>query len=91
MYSQVIVNVDSKLKSRAMKKAKIAGVPFSSILKMAIKDFVDGYLDIGLFKTEKFNDKTSKRISLALEDIAKGRNLSPAFSSADEAIAYLRK
>jgi len=85
--SQVIVNVDSKLKSLAMKKAKAQGLPFSSVLKFAIKAFVDGQMNVGI--VENFNQKTRKEINKALRDIAKGKNLSPQFSTVAEARAWL--
>jgi antitoxin component of RelBE/YafQ-DinJ toxin-antitoxin module len=87
--SQVIVNVDSKLKSLAMKKAKSEGLPFSSVLKFAIKAFVDGDIEVGL--VENFNKKTRREIVKAEKDFSKGKNLSPRFSTVDEMIAHLKR
>ncbi|OHA16582.1 MAG: hypothetical protein A3C79_01480 [Candidatus Taylorbacteria bacterium RIFCSPHIGHO2_02_FULL_45_28] len=87
--SQVIFNVDSKLKSLAMKKAKAQGMPFSSVLKFAIKAFVENKFKIEL--VPDFNLKTRWEVDEALKDIAAGKNLSPTFSTVDEMIAHLRK
>lgn len=91
MTSQVIFKIDRKLKDQAMKKAQNQGLPFASVLKMATKAFVDGDLTIGLVGSEKFNIATTKEIKAALKDIAKGKNLSPRFSSAKEAVQYLSR
>ena len=40
--------------------------------------------------SEKFNASTSRMIKRALKDISQGKNLFPSFSSAKEAIKYLR-
>lgn len=87
MTSQVIVNVDSQLKRRAMKKAQGQGIPFSAVLKLAIKAFVEGHLNVGL--VGDFNEKTRNEISKAEKDIAKGRNISPKFATVAQALAYL--
>jgi antitoxin component of RelBE/YafQ-DinJ toxin-antitoxin module len=87
MISQVIVNVDSVLKEKAMKKAKKAGIPFSSVIKMAIKAFVEDRFNVGLIGN--LNAKTSRELRQALKDIKKGKNLSPVFNTVDEARKFL--
>jgi hypothetical protein len=91
MTTQVIVNVDKNLKIQAMKKAKREGIPFSAVLKLAIKAFVDGHLNVGFIGDERFNAATRSDIGGVRRDIAKGKNLSPRFSSARSAIYYLNK
>ena len=90
MVTQVIFKIDKKLKDKAMAKAQNAGIAFASVLKLATKAFVDGDLSLGLVGSEKFNASTSKEIKRALKDISQGKNMSPAFSSAKEAIKYLK-
>ena len=48
MNTQVVFNLDAKVKAKAMKRAKAEGVPFSSVLKMAAKNFANGNLSIDL-------------------------------------------
>ncbi|OGG53385.1 hypothetical protein A3H16_01520 [Candidatus Kaiserbacteria bacterium RIFCSPLOWO2_12_FULL_53_8] len=48
MTTQIVFNIDPKIKAQAMKRAKREGVPFASVLKMATKAFADGQLSIGL-------------------------------------------
>ena len=89
MVTQVIFKIDKKLKDKAMAKAQNEGIAFSSVLKFATKAFVDGDFELGLVGSgsEKFNATTSREIKRALADIAKGKNMSPSFSS----VAELRK
>jgi antitoxin component of RelBE/YafQ-DinJ toxin-antitoxin module len=86
MISQVIVNVDSKLKNLAMKKAQKQGIPFSAVLKLAIKAFVEDKFGIGL--VADFNKKTRKEMDEAMSDIKSGKNLSPRFASVGDARAW---
>jgi hypothetical protein len=90
MNTQVIFNLDKKLKEQAMKKAQSQGVPFGFILKLATKAFVDGDFNVGLISKEEFNPSTRKSVEKALKDIKEGKNLSPKFNSAKDAIAYLK-
>ena len=73
-----------------MKKARAEGVPFASVLKFATKAFVDGDFSIGIVERPVLNDKTRKIIDRALKNIKAGKNLSPGFDNAKDAIAYLR-
>ncbi len=90
MTTQVIFKIDKKLKDLAMKKAQNEGLPFGAVLKLATKAFVDGTFDVGLISNETFNPATAKSLKKALKDIENGKNLSRSFSSAKEAIAYLK-
>lgn len=89
MNTQVIFNLDKKLKEKAMKKAQSQGVPFGFILKLATKAFVEGDFNVGLVSKEEFNPATRKSINKSLEDIKKGKNLSPEFDNVDDAIKWL--
>ena len=74
-----------------MQKAQNEGIPFASILKLATKAFVENQLNVGLVGKEEFNLRTRKMIARELKDIEKGKNMSPGFSNAKDAIAYLKK
>lgn len=86
MTSQVIFNLDSKIKAKAMKRAKAEGVPFSSFLKMAAEMYAKGEWEIALVP----NAKTARELKQASKDYREGKNISPAFASDDEAEKYLR-
>jgi antitoxin component of RelBE/YafQ-DinJ toxin-antitoxin module len=92
MTTQVLFKIDKKLKEKAQKKAKADGLSFSDILQMSTRAYVEGKIIPGMIQPEeKFNAKTRKEIEKALKDIKEGKNLSPAFDNAKDAIAYLRK
>jgi len=91
MTTQVIFTIDKNLKDEAMRKARSFGLSFSSVLNLATQAFVEGKINIGIVENQPFNDKTAKEITLALKDIKLGKNLSPCFSSAKQAIDYLKK
>lgn len=91
MTTQVIFKIDKKLKDQAMKKAQNEGIALASVLKLATKAFVSGDLNVALVEKEEFNAKTRRGIEAAIKDIEAGKNLSPKFDNAKEAIAYLKK
>jgi antitoxin component of RelBE/YafQ-DinJ toxin-antitoxin module len=91
MTTQVIFTIDKKLKYEAMRKARSFGLPFSSVLNLATRAFVDGKINVGVVETPTFNEKTAREIRSALSDIAQNKNVSPRFFSAKEASNYLRK
>ena len=91
MTTQVIFKIDKRLKAKAMKKAQTEGIAFASVLKLATQAYVKGDLDVELVSQPKLNAKTRKELREAIKDIKLGRNLSPAFDNAEDAIAYLKK
>jgi len=85
MATQVVFNIDPKIKAKAMKRAKREGVPFASVLKFAAKAFAEGRFSIDVveeIRPEKL--KVWGRESRALER-GKGRH----FASAQEAQAFV--
>lgn len=90
MNTQVVFKIDKNLKKKAMAKAKHEGIAFASILKLAAKAFVDGDLTLGLIGSEKFNAKTAREVKSALKDISQGKNISQGFTSAKDAIKFLK-
>ena len=90
MSSQVIFKVDKKLKEKAMKKAQNEGIAFSSVLKLATQAYVDGALSVQLVAQPKLNAKTRRELLKVSKEIREGKNLSPFFNNAQDAIAYLK-
>lgn len=89
MNTQVIFKMDKKLKERAMKKARAEGLPFSSVLTLATKSFLDGGLSIEAVQRPVINDRTRKMLDREIKEIKDGKNLSPRFRSAKDMIAHL--
>ncbi|MFA6158290.1 MAG: hypothetical protein WC763_01530 [Candidatus Paceibacterota bacterium] len=90
MNTQVVFNIDSKLKEKAMKKARNEGVPFASILKLATRAFVEGDLDVRLSRKDDLNPRTRRSLIRDIGETKKGKGLSPVFENAKDAIAYLK-
>ena len=88
MTTQIVFNIDPKIKAKAMKRAKREGVPFASVLKFATREFAEGRLSVGIVN-ERFNARTAKEIRDALNDIKKGKKMI-SFKSAKAMDEYLR-
>lgn len=90
MTTQVVFKIDDKLKKKAMKKADQEGLAFSTVLKLATQAYVNGDLEVGIEKPQRLNAKTRRELIQISKDIEQGKNLSPAFRNAKDAIAYLK-
>lgn len=90
MTTQVIFNIDKKLKDQAMKKAAGQGITYSTVLKLATRAFVENRFDIDVVIPEPFNQKTRQAMSEAIADVKKGKNLSPRFRSRQEMVAFFK-
>jgi hypothetical protein len=91
MTTQVIFNIDKKLKEQAMRKARLEGLPFGVVLKLATKAFVDGSFNVELVSSDRLNNKSEKEIRKSIKDARAGKNISPGFTTAKAAIAYLKR
>jgi len=89
MTTQVVFKIDKKLKEQAMKKAQKEGIAFSSVLQHATKAFVDGKISLELVTQPQLNAKTKRMLTRELKEIKAGKNISPAFTNAKDAIDYL--
>lgn len=83
------VKTDKRLKAEAQKTAERLGLPLGTVVNAFLKQFV---------RDQSFTISASYTPSSYLElildeaerDIAAGRNMSPGFSTAEEAVAYLK-
>ena len=92
MNTQIIFKIDRKLKDKAVKKARKEGISLTDFYKLATKSFIGGRLDVGLVQAPEIpNARTARELQQAIRDVKAGRNLSPAFGNARDAIAYLKK
>ena len=90
MNTQVIFKIDNKIKAQAQKKAKSNGLTFSDILQMATYAYVrDDFEPVLMRKEERLNLKTRRELIKISNDIKKGKNLSPRFSSIKEMDKFL--
>ncbi len=92
MITSVIFKIDKKLKEKAAKKARKEGISLTDFYKHATEKFVEGNLQVGLIQTPEIpNASTARELRQATHDVKAGRNLSPRFDNAKDAIAYLKK
>lgn len=91
MTTQLMVKMDKGLKDRVAKKAKKQDLSLSDFVKIAFHAYDQGLMEPGLIqRPEKFNAKTLRELKQISKDIKEGKNLSPAFDNAKDAIAYLK-
>lgn len=91
MTTQLMVKIDKGLKQRVAKKAKKQDLSLTDLVKMTFHAYDEGRIELGIMQPpERFNAKTRKLLDRALENIEQGKNLSPKFNNAKDAIAYLR-
>ena len=91
MTTQVVFRIDKKVKARAMKRAKREGIPFAAVMKIAAQEYARERYHIGMLQTERLNEKTRGELKEIMEDIRKGRNLSPAFENMEDAVTWLER
>ncbi len=48
MTTQIVFNIDPKVKAKAMKRAKKEGIPLATFLKIAVEAYAEGECGIGL-------------------------------------------
>lgn len=89
MVTQIVFNIDPKIKVRAMKRAKAEGVPFAAFLKKATEAFADGEYRIGIVRGEVPNARTGRALRKASAAYKKGNSMSPVFTSGKDMDAYL--
>ena len=87
MVTQVVFNMDPKVKARAMKRAKEQGIPFSSVLKFAAKAYANGDFGVGIVEEIRPEKMRLLEREARASDLGKGRR----FASAREAAEYLLK
>jgi len=88
MTTQVVFKVDSKVKAKAMKRARKEGIPFAVVLKLLSRAFAEGRLSVDVTRPERFNARTKKELKTALRDIEQGKNI-VSFRNAKETDKYL--
>lgn len=71
MTEQVIFKIDKKLKDKAMKKAKQAGVTFSSVLQNATQAYVENKFEVGLV----YNPRLIRDVRQAEKEVRGGKIL----------------
>lgn len=82
------IKADKEVKESAQKIANDLGLPLSGVINAFLKDFIRSK-SISFSIIPKMTPALETLLSGIEEDIKKGKNLSPVFSSAKKANSYL--
>lgn len=82
------VKVDKDTKEKAQALAKDLGLPLSTIVNANLKEFVRSG-EVSFSIEPKIKSEVWEKLRKASADYKAGKNISPTFSSAKEAIDYL--
>lgn len=89
--AKITINIkaDKGVKQKAQKVAKNLGMPLSTIINAYLNQFIRTK-EVHFSMEGMLKPAVKKRLDRLQKEAMAGKNLSPAFSSADEAIRYLR-
>lgn len=82
------VKTDKALKKAAQKTAAEIGIPLGTLVNAYLRQVVnEGRVEFG---SRKMSKRLERELAVIERDLKTGKNISPAFSSAEDALAYLR-
>ena len=84
------VKTDKDVKEQAQALAKHLGVPLSTVVNAYLKEFVHTG-EFTLRREPQLKPEVARRIEKAVKASEQGEGLSPAFTSVEEAMAWLDK
>jgi len=89
MKTMINIKVDRETKDKAKKTAERIGIPLSTIINAYLKQFT--YTSEVYFSAPEGDLKPAarKRLAQLRQDARAGRNLSPRFDRAEDALLYL--
>jgi antitoxin component of RelBE/YafQ-DinJ toxin-antitoxin module len=82
------VKTDVEVKEQAQSLAKHLGVPLSVVVNSYLKEFVRSG-EFTLRREPKLRPEVAKRIEKAIAETEAGKNVSPMFKTAKEAMTWL--
>lgn len=88
MKTMINIKADKEVKEGAQRVAAELGLPLSSIMNAFLKEFIRNK-EVSFSAVPRMTPYLENVLSIIEEDIKKDRNMSPSFSSAKEANAYL--
>ena len=89
--AKITINIkaDKDVKQKAQKVAERLGMPLSTIINAYLNQFIRTK-EIHFYLEGELKLSVKRRLDQLQKEAMAGKNLSPAFSNADEAIRYLR-
>ena len=87
--SMITIKTDPKVKKEIQKFSENIGISLSALTNAMYKKIIRER-QIDLSDAYILNKKTAREIAEAEKDFREGKNISPLFNNAEDAIAYLR-
>jgi addiction module RelB/DinJ family antitoxin len=88
MKTMINIKADKEVKEMAQEIARELGLPLSGVINAFLKEFIRTR-SIAFSATPRMTPQLERILAEVEEDIKAGKNMSPVFTSADDAIAYL--
>ena len=88
MKTLINIKADKEVKEQAQKVAAELGMPLSTIIKAYLKQFIQTK-EVHFAVEGKLKPSVKKRLDRLEKEAREGKNISPAFDSAEDAIRYL--
>ncbi len=88
MTTVIHIKSDKEVKENAQRAAKELGLTLTDVINAALRNFIRTR-EVIFSNTPRMTPKLEKIVAKVEKDIKKGRNLSPRFESAEEAIDWL--
>lgn len=91
--TQTTLSIDKSTKLLADARAKHENIPLSTIVKILLRDYAEGRLNIGAREVPRdengFTLKQAQELEKTLQETKKLNTLSPEFSSMRKAVEWL--
>jgi len=84
------VKTDKEVKEKAQALAKHMGIPLSTIVNAHLKAFIESG-EFTVTREPQLRPEVVREINLAIKEVRLGKNMSPRFNNAKDAIAWLNK
>ena len=88
MKTMINIKADKEVKENAQKVAKDLGLPLSGVINAFLKEFIRNK-SISFSAIPRMTSVLENLLGKIEKDIKKGKNMSPVFTSAEDANAYL--
>ncbi len=88
MTTVIHIKADKEVKENAQKAAKDLGLTLTDVINAALRNFIRTR-EVIFSDIPQMTPELEKRLEKVEEDIKMGRNLSPKFKTAEEALKYL--
>ena len=89
MQTVIHIKADKEVKENAAQVARELGLNLSDVINASLRNFIRTR-EIVFSDTPQMTPELEKLLDKVEEDVKKGRNLSPRFKTADEAIDWLK-